>query len=239
MGVYHITYTPELRQVCLYMDGGCSFSCHGCITDSHPQDYHIKDAKKEKNRTLKIQEVISFLKPLDFKKVIFLGKEPTEDVDFLPLVRFLKERFLSFNILLTNGYRFVEEEVIDEVCVSIKAISKKLFKDFTGKEEPERALRNFKRYVDRPKVKVRAESIFIPGYIESKEIEKIAQFIANISPEIPYRIDGYVPYSSKDKFRRPTKNQMEKAKRRSERYLKNVSILHSKMKVRYKVERVY
>ncbi|OQX80629.1 MAG: hypothetical protein B6D56_04715 [Candidatus Omnitrophica bacterium 4484_70.1] len=239
MGVYHITYTPELRQVCLYMDGGCSFSCHGCITDYHPQDCHIKDAKKEKNRILKIEEVISFFKLLDFKKVIFLGKEPTEDVDFLPLARLLKEKFFSFNILLTNGYRFVEEEVIDEVCVSIKAISKKLFKDFTGKEEPERVLRNFKRYVEKSRVKVRAESIFIPDYIESKEIEKIVQFIANINPEIPYRIDGYIPYSNKDKFRPPTKNQMEEAKRISERYLKNVSILHSKMKVRYKVERVY
>lgn len=168
-----------------------------------------------------------------------MGKEPTEDVDFLPLARLLKEKFFSFNILLTNGYRFVEEEVIDEVCVSIKAISKKLFKDFTGKEEPERVLRNFKRYVEKSRVKVRAESIFIPDYIESKEIEKIVQFIANINPEIPYRIDGYIPYSNKDKFRPPTKNQMEEAKRISERYLKNVSILHSKMKVRYKVERVY
>ncbi|MCD6093306.1 MAG: hypothetical protein J7J51_00715, partial [Candidatus Omnitrophica bacterium] len=193
----------------------------------------------EKNRTLKIEETISFLTPLDFRKVIFLGKEPTEDMDFLPLARFLKKRFFSFNILLTNGYRFVEEEVIDEVCVSIKAISKKLFKNFTGKDDPERVLINFKRYVDKSRVKVRAESIFIPGYIESKEIEKISQFIANINPEIPYRIDGYIPYSSKDKFRPPTKNQMEEAKRISERYLKNVSILHSKMKVRYKVERVY
>ncbi len=239
MGVYHITYTPDLRQVCLYMNGGCSFSCHGCITDWHPEDCHIKDAKKKKNRTLKIEEVISFLKSLDFKKVIFLGKEPTEDVDFLPLARLLKERFFSFNILLTNGYRFIEEEVIDEVCVSIKAISKKLFKDFTGKDDPESVLKNFKRYVDKSKVKARAESIFIPDYIESKEIEKIAQFIANINPEIPYRIDGYIPYSSKDRFRRPTKNQMEEAKKISKRYLKNVSILHSKMKVRYKVERVY
>ena len=93
--------------------------------------------------------------------------------------------------------------------------------------------------MDKSKVKARAESIFIPDYIESKEIEKIAQFIANINPEIPYRIDGYIPYSSKDRFRRPTKNQMEEAKKISKRYLKNVSILHSKMKVRYKVERVY
>lgn len=74
MGVYHITYTPELRQVCLYMDGGCSFSCHGCITDYHPQDCHIKDAKKEKNRILKIEEVISFFKLLDFKKLSSWGK---------------------------------------------------------------------------------------------------------------------------------------------------------------------
>ena len=239
MGVYHITYTPGLKQVCLYMDGGCSFSCHGCITDYHPEDCHIKDSSLMKNKPLSIKEIISYLKHLSFEKVIFLGKEPAEDVDFLPLARLLKEKFHSYNILLTNGYKFMEEDIIDEVCVSIKAISKELFKDFTGKDNPEKVLENFKRYLNIPNLKVRAESIFIPGYIESKEIEKIVCFIVNIDNKIPYRIDGYIPYSSEDKFRRPTQGEMEEAKRISEKYLKNVSILHYKVKVKYKVKRIY
>jgi hypothetical protein len=36
MGVYHITYTEGLSEMCFYFDGGCDFSCHGCITDFNP-----------------------------------------------------------------------------------------------------------------------------------------------------------------------------------------------------------
>ena len=239
MGVYHITYTPGLKQVCLYMDGGCSFSCHGCITEYHPEDCHISDSSLTKNRPLSIKEIMSYLKHLSFEKVIFLGKEPTQDVDFLPLAKLLKENSHSYNILLTNGYEFVEEIIIDEICVSIKAVSEELFKAFTGKDTPGKVLDNFKRYVDISSVRVRAESIFIPDYIEIEEIEKIARFIGEINPSIPYRIDGYIPYSENDRFRRPTKEEMEKAKEISEKYLINVSILHYGVKVKHKVKRIY
>lgn len=244
MGVYHITYTPSLSEVCLYFDGGCNFSCHGCITDYQPWDCHLSEnLRQAKNRTLNINKVIFYLRPLTCKRIFFLGKEPTQDVDFLPLAKILKELFFAYNILLTNGYKFVEDKVIDEVCVSIKAISKEIFKDFTGQDNPERALKNFKKYANIPNLKVRAESVFIPGYIDKVEIERIAQFIASVNPEIPYRIDGYIPADAylggKDRFRRPTEEEMKEAKTIAEKYLRNVSILHYGVKVKYKVERIY
>jgi pyruvate-formate lyase-activating enzyme len=238
MGVYQITYTPELKEICLYFDGRCNFSCHGCITNWHPADCHIEEPRQTKNRTLNKKEVTSYLKPLSFKRAIFLGKEPAEDADFLPLAKILKKDFSTYNILLTNGYQFVEDMAIDEVCVSIKAISKELFKDFTGKGNPERILKNFKRYVNTPALKVRAESIFIPGYIDKDEIEKIAKFIAKVDSSIPHRIDAYIP-QHEDKFKRPTEKEIKSAKVVAENYLKNVSILHYGAKVKYKVERIY
>jgi pyruvate-formate lyase-activating enzyme len=238
MGVYHITYTPELKEVCLYFDGGCNFSCYGCITDWHPEDCHIEDSKNRKNTTLNLEEVISYLKPVSFKKAIFLGKEPTEDNDFLPLARILKKDFNSYNIFLTNGYKFVEDLTFDEVCVSIKAISKNLFKDFTGRDNPEKVLHNFKWYVNTTNFLVRTESVLIPGFIDINEIEKIAKFIGEVDSTIPYRIDGYIPHE-KDKFRRPTESEMNKTKKVCENYLKNVSILHYEVKVKFKVERIY
>jgi len=238
MGVYQVTYIPGLKKICLYLDGGCNFFCHGCITDYHPEDCHIEEPRQIKNRTLNIEEVMSYLKPLPFKRTIFLGKEPTEDADFLPLAKILKEKFKSFNSFLTNGYQFIEDIVIDEVCVSIKAISKGLFKDFTGKCNPEHVLKNFERYVNNPLLKVRTESVFIPDYIDIEEIEKVAQFISKVDTTIPYRIDGYIP-KRKDRFRRPTEEEMKKAKRVAENYLKNVSILYYGMKVKHKVKRVH
>jgi pyruvate-formate lyase-activating enzyme len=197
-----------------------------------------------KSRVLRIEEVISYLKPLSFKRAIFLGKEPTYDVNFLPVARALKERFFTHNILLTNGFKFVKDSSIDEVCISIKAISKELFKDFTKRDNPKRVLANFRKYASQPHLKVRAESIFIPGYIDREQIEKIAKFIASVDDSIPYRIDGYIPASvysleKKDSFRAPTKDEMEEAKMIAQRYLKNVSILHFGIKPKYRVKRVY
>ncbi|MEW6162219.1 MAG: radical SAM protein [Nitrospirota bacterium] len=237
MGVYHITYTPELKEICLYLDGGCNFSCHGCISKYHPEDCHLEEMPREtKNKTLSEEEVISYLEPLSSKRVIFLGWEATQDRDFLPLARILKERFSTHNIFLTNGYEFIEDKAIDEVCVSIKAVTPSLFKDFTGKSNPIKVLKNFRRHYST--YILRAESVFIPDYIDLNEIGKIAQFIASVDPSIPYRIDAYIPIRE-DRFRRPTEEEMEKAKAVAEKYLKNVSILHRGVKIKYKVERIY
>ncbi len=240
MGIYHITYTPELKEACLYFGERCNFSCHGCISKYHSEDCHLDGGMKQsKNRTLSREEVISYIKPLFLKRTVFLGLEPTVDTDFLPLAKTIKKQFSTYNILITNGYKYIEDRTIDEVCVSIKAISRKTFKDFTGKDNPEQVLNNFKRYTSIPNLEVRAESIFIPGYIDKDEIEKIARFISSVDSLIPYRIDGYMPYLEKDNFRKPVKSEMEEAKKISEKYLKNVSILHYGVKVKHRVKRIY
>lgn len=244
MAVYHITYTPELKEACLYFDKGCNFQCHGCISKFHPEDCHLDEIpRRSKNRTLSEEEVISYLKPLSFKKVIFLGWEPTVDPDFLPLAKILKERFSTYNIFLTNGWEYVEDEALNEVCVSIKAITESVFKKFTRRSDPQRVLANFKRYVSNPFIKVRAESVFIPDYIDKEEIRKIIRFISSIDNNIPYRIDGYIPtnayFKGENKFRRPTEDEMKEVKRIAEMYLKNVSILYYGVSVKYKVKRIY
>lgn len=241
MGIYHITYAPELHEICLYFNGGCNFSCRGCITDSLPLDCHLnrKETAQTINRTLNKEEALSYLKGTSFRKVIFLGKEPTQDVDFLPLAKTLKQDFFTYNILITNGWEYVESKVIDEVCVSIKAITPQVFEDFTGKDNSAQVLNNFKKYAQISDTKVRAESIFIPGYIGNKEIKKIAKFISSVDSTIPYRIDGYIPYSEKDRFKRPTKREMEEAKLVAKKYLQNVSVLHFGTKVKYSVKRMY
>jgi len=240
MGVYHIAYTPKLDGVSLYFNAGCNFSCKGCLIDFYPWDRHLdRKFTEAKNRTLNINEVIVYLKPLSFKKVIFLGKEPTIDRDFLPLARITKKDFFTHNILITNGWEYIEDEAIDEVCVSIKAVTPQLFKEFTGQDNPLRVLNNFKKYVHNPKIKVRAESIFIPGYIDNIEIEKIAEFISSVDSTIPYRIDGYISRLENDRFRRPTRAEMEEAKSVSEKYLQNVSFMYLRTKLKARSERIY
>ena len=237
MGIYHITYAPKTRELCVYFDGPCNFSCHGCVCRNRPLDIHLADSSKRAGSPISAEYALKLIERLDFRKVIFMGFEPTVDQEFYRLAKILKTRFDSYNILLTNGYRLVEEEIIDSVCVSIKAITEEIFRRFTGRSGSERVLLNFKRYWDLG-VELRAESILIPGLIDAEEIERIARFIAGIDPRIPYRIDGYIPMKN-DKYRRPTIMELEEAKRRAEKHLKNVSILHHGMKLRYAVKRIY
>ena len=244
MGVYQITYAPQIKEVCLYFDGDCNFRCHGCINKYHPNDIHLNCPSLTKSRKISLshEQVISLLDPLHPQKVIFLGQEPTTDHQFISLAEILKEKLLTHNILLTNGWKYVDNGAIDEVCVSIKAVSKTLFKDFTGRDNPDRVLANFQKYALNPLLEIRAESIFIPNYIDYKEIDSISRFIANVDANIPYRIDAYIPFPmswGKDKFRSPTQQEMKIAKKIAEKHLRQVSILTSKTKVKYQVERIF
>ncbi len=237
MGIYHITYAPKPRELCVYFDGPCNFSCHGCICGSHPLDVHLAGNPRGVRASIPAEEALRLVKGLDFEKVIFMGFEPTVNLDFYKLAREMKARFDSYNVLLTNGYRLVKEPLIDSACVSIKAVSEGLFRRFTGRSGSRRVLMNFRRYRELG-VELRAESVLVPGLIDAEEIERVASFIAEVDPEIPYRIDGYIPMKE-DEYRRPTVEELEEAKERARRHLRNVSILHHKMKPRYAVKRVY
>jgi len=211
-----------------------------------PRDLHLEEdeSPRKSNKKLSNEQVISYLEQVAFNKIIFLGSEPTVDKDFLSLAKSIKDRLCAYNTLITNGYEYVEDEVIDEVCVSIKAISPGIFKDFTDRSNPEQVLSNFKKYDGNSWLKVRAETIFIPGYIDKDEIEKISSFIASVNKTIPYRIDAYIPTNSyspckKDCFRAPTAEEMLEAKRAAKKYLENVSVLHKGITVKHKVERIY
>ena len=237
MGIYHITYAPEPRELCIYFDGPCNFSCHGCICKNRPLDIHLAERSEGVRPSISAEKVLRLVEELDFKRVIFMGFEPTVNREFYKLARAMKFRFNSYNVLLTNGYKFVEADVVDSVCVSIKAVTEEIFRRFTGRRGSKRVLQNFRRYRDLG-LELRAESILVPGLIDAEEIERIAEFIAEVDPRIPYRIDGYIPMEN-DVYRRPTIAELEEARRRAEKYLRNVSILHHGMKPKYAVRRIY
>ncbi len=244
MGVYHITYSSKLNEVCFFFDKECNFICRGCITRFVPADYHLHEPlKQERKKSIPVEEAISIVEEHSFNRAIYLGFEPTVDPDFFLLARKMKKFFLASNVLITNGYDYVEEEIIDEVCVSVKAVSKKLFEDFTGQKDPQRVLDNLKRYVKLSGRTVRTESVFIPGYIDVEEIENIARSIAVVNRNIPYRIDAYIPIE-KDSvkfadFRAPNVEEISAAKTAAQRYLNTVSILHSGRRSSGDVERLY
>lgn len=235
MPVYHITYAPEVKELYLYLGAGCPLRCWGCITDYYPTDCHLSDPGGPPGPPLRTEEVLKTIAPYEVRKAFFLGKEPTVDPDLPVLLSALKDRG-SHNILITVGWEVVTKGV-DEVVISIKAVSPEAFFAFTGRRDNKRLLENFRRYVDSP-LSVRAESVLVPGLVDEGEIEEIAKFIATIDRCIPYRIDAYLPHPG-DRFRAPTRAELERAKGRASRHLTMVTTLSSDTPQLWRVERLY
>ena len=235
MAVYHITYASEAEELYLYLDAGCPMRCWGCITDFYPLDCHLASPGGPPRPPLSAEEALRVVKPLEVKRAFFLGREPTVDPDLPHLLEAQKARGVH-NVLITNGWRVVTEGV-DEVCLSVKAVTPRVFRTFTGLEEPQRVLENFRRYASAG-VLLRAESVLVPGLVDPPEIGRIAQFIAGVDPSIPYRIDAYLPHSG-DSYRAPTLRELQDARERARRYLKEVTILHVEVKQLWSVVRIY
>jgi pyruvate formate lyase activating enzyme len=109
---------------------------------------------------------------------------------------------------------------IDAVSVSIKAYTDAIHIDYTGVSNVN-VLKNFVKMYDLG-IKMDASSVFIPEYIDYGEIEKIAKFIAEVDPEIPYHLIGYVPVPDAP-WREPTRQEIEHAARIAKKYLSKVT----------------
>jgi len=243
VNVYHITYTPMVKTVHLYF-WGCNLSCRGCVRLKETYNYHIGDsifneAKKSPQapeRFLDLEEVMQILEKLEVRKVFFMGAEPAIDPKLPQLAETLHQEFKSYNILLTNGFKIIDLEHIDEVVFSIKAVTDSLHRHYTGKSN-KKALKNFVR-LNQSGVRLRAESIFIPEYIDFLEIESIARFIGGVNKAIPYRIDAYIPVGD-NPWRRPTPEKVEQAATVAKRHLLNVSYLTGSEDLKFEVLRIF
>jgi len=246
MNIYHIAYAPGVKTVHLHF-WGCNLSCRACVRLKEIYDCHLEETRngifnKERKtaetpqRFLGLEEVMEILERLEVRSVIFMGAEPAIDPQLPQLAESLHQQFKSYNILLTNGFKLIDLEHMDEVAFSIKAVTDSLHRDYTGKSN-KKALNNFIR-LNQSDIKLRAESIFIPEYIDSLEIDNIARFIAGINRNILYRIDAYIPVGD-NPWRRPTPKEMEEAVSTAGKHLANVSCLKGNEDLKFEVVKVF
>ncbi len=246
MNIYHITYAPTVKTVYLHF-WGCNLSCRACLRLKEIYDCHLEEARdtiryeereiaETQQRFLGFADVMEILGKLEVRTVTFMGAEPAIDPGLPRLAEAIHQEFGSYNILLTNGFKLVDLEHMDEVVFSIKAVTDSLHRHYTGKSN-KKALRNFVR-LNQSSIRLRAESIFIPEYIDLLEIENVARFIAGVNRDIPYRIDAYMPVGDSP-WRRPTPEEMEEAVSTAGRYLANVSCLRGNEGLKFEVVRIF
>jgi pyruvate formate lyase activating enzyme len=232
MKVYHIVYEPSFHSLDVHFWLPCNLKCNACYTHYEKLDFglfddpiaHIagKSPTPPPERYYSLDEVISSIKGLTVERTIFMGTEPALDPEMPLLAKALHEEFNSYNIMLTNGLKLADMRYLDEIIFSLKAITPEEHKSYTGVEN-RRILQNFIMLYQTGK-KLQAETVLIPGLIEANEVEKVAQFVASLSPDIPLRIDAYFPVGN-NPWRAATRQEVEEAAAIAGRHLNKITCL--------------
>ena len=228
--IYHIAAAPTEKQAFLHF-WGCNFNCLGCCCKRWIYDFMLKESKtvlyheepkeiaKPPERFLGFEKAMQILEKLEVKWVLLEGQEASLDPQYPQLTEALHKRLGSYNVLLTNAYEMPPLKDTDMVGVSFKAFTNSLHRHYTGKSN-KRVLENFVRLYQSG-VKLSAETVLIPEYIDAGEVERIAKFIASVDKDIRYQIDSYFPVADCP-WRRPTAEEMDEAVSLARRHLTNV-----------------
>jgi len=184
--------------------------------------------------------VVAVSYPISLTKVFLMGAEPLCDPLLPVILRYLKEGRSCSVTLLTNGYYPVPTSLLDEVVFSIKALTPSLHWDYTGREN-EAILRSFERIAGEKLVRLCAETVFVPDYVDEDEVLSIAQYIASVDRSIPFRIDAYLPIPGLP-WRAPEASELAALKERAKAILPATTCLHGeegKTELAYEVERLF
>ncbi|XUX00918.1 MAG: radical SAM protein [Dehalogenimonas sp.] len=244
--IYHISYTPELKEICLFF-WGCNIECRGCyckrriyspmlpdFLGAHRQDPTGTAPAPEEFLT--IDELLAILDKYEFTSVVLEGQEAGLDPEFANIARLLHERYHSKNLLLSNGLQLPDLTHVDRVEIGIKAVSDHLNIDYTGVSNTP-ILENLKRLVASGKDTF-VESVYIPGYIDIEEIERIAQHVASIKKDMLFVILPYFK-AGDNPWRRPTIAEMERAAEAARKHLPRVFFFRGDEELKYAVSSAF
>ncbi|WP_076003702.1 radical SAM protein [Dehalogenimonas formicexedens] len=215
--IYHITYTPEQKDVCVHF-WGCNFKCKGCYCTRQVFSPMLDFSKilstapasfaKPPTRFLTLEEVEKVLDELDFHSVVIEGQEAGLDPAYPEFTRLCHNKYGARVTLVTNARVLPDLSFTDTLEVGLKALDEKLHLDYTGVSNTE-TLRNFELLVASGKRLV-VDSVLIPGYIGAAEIGRIASYVASHDHNIPFILLPYFP-SGDNPWHRPAPEEMDEA----------------------------
>ena len=247
--VYHITYSKDFK-ICSLFFWGCNLRCKICLLKKEAYDCHLQENRlriyepdyrsaRPKN-FLVLESLFSLLSELEIDRTFLMGAEPLVDPALPKVLDFLKSKKNSKISLLTNGLKLSPLSLLDEIIFSLKAITPKLHKDYTGIDN-RRILKNFAMISRFKGIKMYAETVFIPDYVDEREVMKIAEFIASVSRDIPFRIDAYLPIPDLP-WEAPEVHQIESIAERVKDILPNTTCFYGdegSTPLVYEIERIY
>ncbi|AII61477.1 radical SAM protein [Dehalococcoides mccartyi CG5] len=244
--IYHISYTPETKEISLFF-WGCNFNCLGCLCKKETHNFLLSEhlhlpfeeptvIADSPEQFISFEDLIKTLDKLEIKKVLLEGQEASLDPLYPQITQALHKRYSSYNTLCSNIYSLPSLKDTDEIAIGLKAVTDSIHKEYTGKSNRQ-VLANFIS-LNQAGLKSSVASVFIPGFIDIAETENIAEFIAQVNKDIPYHILPYFK-SGFNPWRHPTHEEMEAAEKTARKHLGKVHSWKGDEEMKYEVVKIF
>ena len=222
MAFYKVTYNAK-HEFATVHNYGCTFRCPICSyklvsgSDGIPGLVYPKP-----ERFLSDDEVKGALSSVSPKKVNFMGGEPTVARSLPDMLDFVKNELHAKTMLGHTNGSDLSLKYLDAANVGLKAWDEDVHKFMTGVDKA-KIYGSFEKAARRG-VELSANLIYIPGLVDIDQVEAVAKYLSGFDG-IRFHIMGYIPVPGQP-YRRPTEEEMEKAKAVAQRYLGSVRYSH-------------
>jgi pyruvate formate lyase activating enzyme len=190
---------------------GCNFSCLFCqnwemsqINKSQPRLNRGKNSEKELTElidqlsiTISPAEIVEMAKRKKACGIAYTYNEPAIFVEFTHDTAKLAKKKGLYNIYVSNGFESIEtfnfvKDYIDAINIDLKSFRNEFYQKVSrAKLSP--VLDNIKRFFQAG-IETEVTTLIIPNFNDSKqELTAIANFLANISTDIPWHISAFYP----------------------------------------------
>jgi len=198
---------------------GCNFSCTFCqnwFQSQSPKqikvgyagdtDHHRKllELINQVSRDYTPLEIVELAQEYKCPTIAYTYNEPAVFIEYAYDTMVLaKERGLR-NVFVSNGYESIEsfeliKDYLDAANIDLKSFRSEFYERICGARlEP--VLDNIRRYYEAG-IWVEVTTLIIPGENDSREeLEQIARFLVEVSPDIPWHVTAFHPdYKMRDK----------------------------------------
>ena len=218
--------------------GSCTFDCLFC------QNWHYRRLTSTLKPVVSAKSLASKARKENVSCICYFGGDPSSQMPHaiktsLLAMEMAEESSRIMRICWeTNGY-MKKEFALKAAELSLKSGGVVKFDIKTWDENlnialcgvsNKPALENFKLigekfYEKRPEVPLlTASTLLIPGYIDAREVEEIASFIAEINPDIPYTLLAFYPQYVMNDLPTTSKKQAYKCYEAAKKHLNKVRI---------------
>ncbi|MCG2686294.1 AmmeMemoRadiSam system radical SAM enzyme, partial [Candidatus Parcubacteria bacterium] len=176
---------------------GCNFRCSFCQNWQISQFPKAQTRSEFPGRAWTPEEVVSAALENNCASIAYTYTEPTVFFEFAQDCAVLaKERGLK-NVFVTNGFMSPEalklaKDWLDAANIDLKSFSEKYYREVCGARlQP--VLDNIKLMYQLG-IWIEITTLVVPDQNDSpKELQQIAEFIASVSPNIPWHISRFHP----------------------------------------------